>query len=324
MLIETVFRSEDVPAADRFEYWRELVSRTSRPMDLSSENAADFWAHQRLIGLGAVSVWPAECQPVVYRRTPKLVRQSDPESYHLTLVLQGSGGASWGKQEAAYHAYDFHANDSSRPSEMWTGQALSRIVGIEVPKAHLPLPRRRAEQAIGRRMSGLEGIGALLAQFLTQITDNTNQYAPSDAPRLGTVLVDLVAALFAHTLGTEDSLPPDTHQRNLALRIQAFIQQNLHEPHLTPRAIAAANGISLSYLHRLFQGEDETVSAYLRRKRLERARQDLANPAMRAVPIHAIAARWGFTHPAAFSRAFRTAHGMTPTTYRHQALHLPV
>ncbi|NGO15545.1 helix-turn-helix domain-containing protein, partial [Streptomyces sp. HC44] len=308
MLIETVFRSEDVSAADRFEYWRELVNQTSRPVDLSSENAADFRAHQRLIGLGAVSVWPAEFQPMVGRRTPKLVRQSDPESYHLSLVLQGSGGASWGKHEATYRAYDFHANDSSRPSEMWTGQGL-RIVGIEVPKAHLSLPRSRVDQAIGPRMSGREGVGALLAQFLTQITDNTDQYAPSDAPRLGTVLVDLVTALFAHALDTEDSLPPDTYQRNLVLRIQAFIQQNLHEPCLTPRAIAAANGISLSYLHRLFQGEDETVSAYLRRQRLERARQDLANPAMRTVPVQAIAARWGFTHPAAFSRAFRTAHG---------------
>jgi hypothetical protein len=110
MLIETVCRTEDLPAADRFEYWRELISRTYAPMDLSSDGTDGFRAHQRLIRLGALSVWPAEFQPLVYRRTPKLVRQSDPEVYHLTLVLQGSGGASWDKQEAAYRTHDFHAN----------------------------------------------------------------------------------------------------------------------------------------------------------------------------------------------------------------------
>jgi AraC-like DNA-binding protein len=323
MLIETVFRSEDVPVADRFECWRELMSRTYAPMDLSSDDAGDFRAHQRLIELGAVSVWPAEFQPLVFRRTPKLIRQSDPEVYHLSLLLKGSGGVSWDRQEATYRTYDFHSNDSSRPSEIWTGQEPIRTVGIEIPKAQLPLPRGRADQAIGRRMSGREGIGALLAQFLTQLTENVGQYAPCDGPRLGTVLADLVAALFAHTLGTDTSLPPDTHRRTLALAIQAFIQQHLHDPQLTPRSIAAAHCISVSYLHRLFQDEHATVAAWIRHQRLERTRRDLTDPALHAAPIHAIATRWGYTRAADFTRAFRTAYGTSPKDYRHQATHPP-
>ncbi|MFI6700876.1 helix-turn-helix domain-containing protein [Streptomyces sp. NPDC050509] len=319
MLVETVFRSEDVPAADRFECWRELMSRSYAPMELRSDHADDFRAHQRLIGLGAVSVWPGEFQPLVFRRTPKLIRQSDPEVYQLTLVLKGSGRLVLGRQEATCDAYEFHSNDSSRPSETWTGRERTGIVGVELPKAQLPLQRGRADQAIGRRMSAKEGVGALLAQFLTQVTSNTGQYAPDDAPRLGTVLTDLVAALFAHTLGTDTSLTPDTHRRTLPLLIQAFIQQRLHDPDLTPPSIAAAHHISLSYLHRLFQDEGATVASWIRRQRLERARHNLTDPALRTVPIRSIAARWGFTHPSDFSRAFRTAYGLSPRDYRHQA-----
>lgn len=59
MLHELVFRSEELPAADRFDAWRERMNTTHAPLRLESEHADDFHAYQRLIGLGAVSMWPA-------------------------------------------------------------------------------------------------------------------------------------------------------------------------------------------------------------------------------------------------------------------------
>lgn len=324
MLVETVLRSEDLPAAERFACYRELMSRAYAPMELRSDHAADFWVHQRLIGLGAVSVWPGEFQPLLLSRTPKLIRQCDPEVYQLTLVLKGSGRHSLGQRETTCDVYEFHSNDSSRPSETRTGQGQTRIIGVEFPKTQLPLPKVRADRAIGRHMSAKEGIGALLAQFLTQLASDTGQYTPDDGPRLGTVAIDLVAALFAHTLGTDTSLTPEAHRRTLTLRIQAFIQQHLHDPGLTPGSIAAAHHISLSYLHRLFQDQDNTVTSWIRGQRLERARHNLIDPALRTTPIHSIATRWGFTHSTGFTRAFRTAYGLPPSDYRHQNTHRTV
>ncbi|SBW18085.1 DNA-binding domain-containing protein, AraC-type [Candidatus Protofrankia californiensis] len=142
-------------------------------MRLDSERAANFRAHQRLIGLGAVSVWPATFEQLVFLRTPRLIRQSDPEVYHVSLMLRGEAVASWGRQENSYRPFDFHTNDSSRPYEIWTGQGPISSVGIEVPKALLPLPGSRVDQVIGRHMSGREGIGALLTQFLTRLAADT-------------------------------------------------------------------------------------------------------------------------------------------------------
>lgn len=318
MLVETVFRSEELPPADRFDGWQQTMSRTHAPLELRSDHAADFHAHLRLIGLGEVAVWPAEFDPTVFVRTPKLVRQSDPDVFHLTFVLKGHGGVAWSRQEATYGRHDFYSTDSARTSETWTSQELIRTVGVEVPKTQLPMPRGRAEQAIGRPMSGHAGVGALLAQFLTQLTENTGQYTADDAPRLGTVLSDLVAALFAHALDTAGSLTPETRRRTLALGIQSFIRQNLHDPALTPTAVAAAHHISLSQLHRVFRAEGTTVASWIRRQRLERARHNLVDPALADTPIHVIAARWGFPRPADFSRAFRTAYGVTPRDYRHR------
>lgn len=320
LLDEMVFRSDDVPAPDRFGYWAELLGRTHAPMELGSDHADDFRACQRVLDLGAVTVWSATFQPLVFRRTPKLIRQSDPEAYHLSFVVRGTGAGVWRHRETRYKADDLFINSSSLPNDIHSSGDPVTTVALEVPKALLPMSRDMAGRIVGAPVSGREGMGALLAGFLTQLTADTASYRPADRPRLSTVLVDLVAALFAHLLDAGDSLPPETRRRALTLRIQAFIREHLHDPELTPAAIAAAHHISTSYLHRLFRDEDATVAASIRRLRLEAARRDLTDPARRAAPLHAIAARWGFPRATDFSRAYRAAYGTTPRDHRHQAL----
>ncbi|WTG26874.1 helix-turn-helix domain-containing protein [Streptomyces decoyicus] len=315
-----MFRSDDVPVADRFDYWTELLGRTHAPMELRSDYADDFRASQCVLDLGAVTAWRAVFQPVVFRRTPKLIRQSDPETYHLCLVVHGTGSSVWRHRETQYKPHDLLINSSTLPNDVHSTGELVTTVALEIPKALMPLPSDTARRIVGVPVSTREGVGALLARFLTQLTEDTTAYQPSDGPRLGTVLTDLAAALFAHLLEAGDCLPPETHRRTLILRIQAFIREHLHHPHLTPATIAAAHHISTSYLHRLFRDEDATVAEWVRRRRLEAARRDLADPALHAVPIHAIATRWGFPRATDFSRAYRAAYGTTPKDHRHQAL----
>ncbi|WP_240656713.1 helix-turn-helix transcriptional regulator [Streptomyces sp. V2] len=152
-----------------------------------------------------------------------------------------------------------------------------------------------------------------------QLADDTAPYHPSDAARLGTVVIDLVTALFAHLLDAERAMTPETRARALTLRIKEFVRRNLADPDLSPATIAAAHHVSRSYLYRLFQAEGLTVSAYLREQRLKNAHRDLTDPALHALPIHAVAARWGFPRAAEFTRAFRSAYGDTPSEVRARA-----
>jgi len=62
------------------------------------------------------------------------------------------------------------------------------------------------------------------------------------------------------------------------------------------------------------------VADHIRQRRLERCRRDLAEPLLSARPVYAIAARWGFAHPAEFSRIFHSAYGIPPGEYRTAAL----
>ncbi|MEE1770360.1 helix-turn-helix transcriptional regulator [Streptomyces sp. JV185] len=84
--------------------------------------------------------------------------------------------------------------------------------------------------------------------------------------------------------------------------------------------MAGHHHLSLRSLHALFRDEPEGVAGTIRRRRLEGCRADLARTDLRRQPIQTIAARWGFTSAAAFSRTFRTAYGTTPRDYRVESL----
>lgn len=320
VLHESVLRTMDLPAGDRFEAWVQRMGGTHAPMQLSSDHTPDYHGHQRVIELGDVTVWPATFDPLVFRRTAKLVRQSDPEVYHLSLLLKGEGVADWGRERAAYRTNEFHINSSSRCYEIVTGDDPVTIVGLEIPRSALAVPGHRFDRVLGHRISAREGMGALLAQFLLQLVADTSPYHPTDAPRLGTVVTDLVTAVLAHALDSDLRLPSETHGRTLTLEIKAFVRRRLADPDLTPATIAAAHHVSRSYLYRLFQADGLGVASYIRDQRLEHARRDLADPRLRALPVHAVAARWGFPRAAEFTRAFRTAYGHPPSAVREQAL----
>ncbi|GIG90416.1 AraC family transcriptional regulator [Plantactinospora endophytica] len=319
MIEAAAFRTEDLPVADRFGVWCERLADLTAPMVMTSDHAADYRAKARILQLGAAQVWPTALQPIRCRRTPGLVRRSAPELYHLSLVLNGTFDIHQNGEHGVHRRHDLYVVDMSRPFDcgLVGGHRLAGI-GMEIPKALLPLPESKVEKLLARRLPGRDGFGALLAGFLTRLSANADGYRPADGPRLGTVLVDLISALFAHALDAEHELPPGTHRRSLTLRIRAFVQQHLHDPQLTVSAVAAAHHISVSYLHRLFETEDVTVAAWIREQRLERARRDLVDPVLRTTPIHEIGRRWGFAHPAAFSRTFRSVHGVSPTVYRRK------
>jgi AraC family transcriptional regulator len=99
------------------------------------------------------------------------------------------------------------------------------------------------------------------------------------------------------------------------LRVLVYIQKNLdRDPTLAELAEVAH--FSPYHFHRIFRGMvGESVRAYMRRLRLERAAGRLI---MGDDPIIRIALDAGYESHAAFTRAFSTMTGLSPTEYRKQ------
>ncbi|QXE38684.1 helix-turn-helix domain-containing protein [Streptomyces sp. GMY02] len=324
-MMETVFHSEDLPPAERLARFDAFQGDSLYPIRMESSDRARFSATARALDLATVNVIELTCSPSDVQRTPRLIRRCDPELYSVIFALRGGLGVVRDGQEVELGPFDFALHDSSRPFDMRIAadRGTATLVHALVPRALLPLPADRSAGLIAVPLPGREGVGSLLTQFLTSLTTDSAAYLPADAPRLGTVALDLLTAVLAHHLDADARVPDGSRQRALLLRIEAFVQQHLHDPELSPGSIAAAHHISVSYLHRLFRARDDTVAAWIRGQRLERARRDLTDRTLRTVAVHRIAARWGFPDHTTFTRAFRAAYDLPPRDYRRQALDSP-
>jgi AraC family transcriptional regulator len=113
-------------------------------------------------------------------------------------------------------------------------------------------------------------------------------------------------------------------QPPLAVREDARLKRALErmaaglEGPLTLRDCARAAGMSPTrFAHRFREHTGYAPMDYLKRLRVEHARQLLLDPSL---SIHAVAERCGFSDPFHFSRVFRAIDGIPPSHYRAMAL----
>jgi AraC family transcriptional regulator len=100
------------------------------------------------------------------------------------------------------------------------------------------------------------------------------------------------------------------------LRATDHIHQHLDDD-LLPEDLARIASFSLHHFHRVFRGiTGESVMAYVRRLRMERAAQRLKYT---AAPITEVAMASGYGSHEAFTRAFHGHFGESPSAYRDRA-----
>jgi AraC-like DNA-binding protein len=307
-----VFRADGVPVAERAEYWRHVIGQTLIPLE-------PIDVPDRLLAsdVGALQVGELTTStPGGARRTAVHIRQSDPDLCKIDVLAEGRGVIEQHGREAALEPGDFTLVDLSCPARWSMGPV--GIISVTFPPAMLPLRRDDLGRLTGVRMRGDRGTGALVSSLARRLIGQVDNLTGADGARLGTAVLDLLAAGLATRLDRTEDISPEGRRRALLLRIRASIEERLGDPGLTPRSIAAGHYISIRYLHKLFESEQTTVADWIRRRRLERCRRDLLDPAHRATPVSAIGMRWGFRDAAHFNRVFRAAYSLPPGEYRER------
>jgi AraC-like DNA-binding protein len=166
-------------------------------------------------------------------------------------------------------------------------------------------------------MPGDRGANRLLAQLLRGYWREHSRGLDEQAGcRISVVILDMIAAVYAElplSLTERPSLGA-AHR----IRIMNYIQAHLDDPSLTPTGIAGACRITPRYLHHVFEEQDETVSRFILRRRLDSCARALESKAQQHRTITAIAFDHGFNSPTHFGRVFRNRFNMTPKEYRRE------
>jgi AraC-like DNA-binding protein len=314
--MSVVLRTGDVPVRARAEYVHDLVGALLGPLDVRTGDGNEVPDQVRAAELGALRVGELSAsRPGGADRRRRHVRLLDADLCKVDVVAQGEVVVEQDGRQARLHPGDFAFVDLSRPAH-WTNAWSTRVVAIAFPRKLLPLPADDAAQLTAVGMTGDDGTGALFSSTARQLARQVDRLDPAGGARVGTATLDLLTVALAGHLDRHDEVPGDVSQRALLLRVRAFIEGRLADPELTPGTVASAHHVSLRSLYKLFEGEQTSVASLIRQRRLERCRRDLLDPSLRGVPVSAIAARWGLTNAAHFSRAFRAAYGASPVEYR--------
>ncbi|HEX6444402.1 MAG TPA: helix-turn-helix domain-containing protein [Streptosporangiales bacterium] len=312
-----VLSSEDVPRTQRPAYWQHVVGDNVVPMEMRYADRLGFRSRMTVRELGDVTVIEVAESSGMAVRTPAHVRRSAPDMYQLMLQRSGTAVVEREGSQVRVEPGCLRLGDAYRPFR--SVHSDQREVILAFPRALLPLRSRDTRVLVGRPIPGDRGAAALLAEFVRRLPVTADEEDEVQRSRLGTVALDLVSVVLAGETGRDPEAFAAAERRTLMARVEAFVESRLHDPALSPAVIAAAHHVSVRQLYKVFETRGYSVARFVRLRRLERCRRDLADPALASRPAYAIGLAWGFTDPAHFTRSFREEYGVPPGEYRSRA-----
>jgi AraC-like DNA-binding protein len=292
--------------------FRAAVNDSFVPLQVSSAHPDGFRGIIRGAQVDELHITDVRATEHVVERTPELIARGDSPYFKVSMMLAGSGMLIQDGREALLGPGDLAIYDTDRPYTLAFDDTFRTMV-MMVPRHLVAVPSEVLGQLTAVRMSGSEGVGALVAPYLSQLADNLDQVVGATGARLLHSAVDLLTTVFTRELGLDAANDP---HRALVQRIHAHIDRNLGSPQLGPSSIAAAHFISTRHLHGLFREQGTTISTWIRMRRLQQCQRTLVDPASAARPVAAIAAQWGFPDAAHFSRVFKATFGVSPSEFR--------
>ncbi|MFI2608909.1 helix-turn-helix domain-containing protein [Kitasatospora sp. NPDC018619] len=309
-----VLDTAQVPPADRAESWREALSRTFVPLDVALLESTPAPARISSHGLGAAQVSLVQAGPQRIERTAELIARGGED--HLTLALQHRGNARLFQdgRRVELRPGTFAVPDAGRPFVMEFPEPF-RFTAFHWPRSVGGLCEQDLRALTATAFDAGEGTARLVASYLECLSRSAGSMEPQLAGWLTATALDLLRVLAHERRGRSVPEAPEAALATLA-RVKDHILRHLGDPGLTPERIAAAHHVSVRYLHKLFRFEGVTVARWIQRQRLDMSRRDLARPGAARASVAAVAARWGFVSASHFSRAFRTAYGVSPREWQ--------
>ncbi|KJK59111.1 helix-turn-helix domain-containing protein [Saccharothrix sp. ST-888] len=309
-----VLDTAPVPTVERAEYWHEAVSHTFIPLDVSLLEAAPAAATITSRQVGALQVSRVQAGPQRVVRSAELIARGGED--HLTLALQHRGTARLEQDghQVLLRPGSFAISDAGRPFAKELAEPFE-FTAFHWPRAAVGVRDEDLRLLTATAFGTGGGTAALAAAYLERLARSADSLEPAVAGRLATTALDLLAVLAHELRGRSVPDAPEAAGATLA-RVKDHILRHLGDPGLSPERIAAAHHLSVRYLHKLFHFEGVTVARWIQRQRLDMARRDLARPTAGHLTVAAVAGRWGFVSASHFSRAFRSAYGVSPSEWR--------
>jgi AraC-like DNA-binding protein len=308
------FSTRDRPNRERARFWCDFFGRNVIRTRIELASETHFEAESTLWSAPGLRVhWSSYSAGANVLRPRELISANDD---NIALLIDRSGTATFSQ---AGHEITLERGGGvtvlqTEPAAMVFPRV--RYMAVMAPLRTLcPLTVSVEDRAGHHIPSNTEAL-RLLAGYVYLLRREPSFSDRKLIAHVITHIHDLMAlALGATRDGTELALGRGVRAARLKA-IQAYICENLATQGLSVQSVAAQYGLSLRYIHMLFEGDGTTFSTFVREQRLLQARIMLISPRYAGRSISSIAFAVGFGDLSHFNRSFRGRFGASPTEVR--------
>jgi AraC-like DNA-binding protein len=305
--------TDTVRAGERFSFWREVVCQTV--LNVATEAPRErFQAHISGRSFAALRVAAFDSTSHEIVRSPQHTARFPEDNYLISLQRRGQSRITQHGDPFPLDPGEIAIVDGQKPFRIAFPAPVSRVIAV-IPHKTLDTRAPWLRNMPLRKIAAGSLYADLTRRHLLQLASPHHSLRESEASLLTDNLCNLLA------LASARDLPVNTFRPELQIEaLLAFCRQNLSDPELSPRTMAARFGISVRTVHLRFERLGETFGRWLLDNRLEACGKALRDPHQRAAGISEIAYRWGFNDLSHFNKAFRARFDMTPREWRNASL----
>lgn len=306
------FSSLDLVPEENARMWREAVSTLFEVDEFQVAADDRFRADMSTYALGPVLFAAARASGQRFRRSLRTIAASGIDHVIIQLYVKGSYEGVAGMGPISVRAGDVCVLDLAHTLE-------TRATAFENLTFVVPRPKLVSRIAKPDALHGLvvprEGvIAGMIGRHLQTLAEFAPRMRMSDCGAIVEGSIDLLAACLRAEIERRDLASGGS--TDMLIRMRQHIDANLADPNLSVEQLRDRFGLSRASLYRLFMPYGG-ITSYIRSRRLHRAFFDLANPDL---SIKEILRRWQFSSKDSFSRAFKSAYGISPTVARYAGL----
>ena len=306
--MELVFTTDNLARAKRYAAWQAAICDFYVHVDVRATQPEDYRGFIREACFGDVVLTDILLSEQSIRRNGQHISRLDKDCYYLQLIHHGHLNVL---QRGETHSSNAARGAIFYATEQYELQCIgqARSFYVEVPRLAFARRFPNGEVPITGTLNTTQGLGRIAAEFCSMLAAEASRLDAAMRRQLGEQLVDLLAAALMAPDGDMPMLDGSVQKARLR-SVQQWIESHIGDPDLSLERVAAANGMSLRYLHQIFRHCDMSVSEWIWGRRLQLCYDRIAKG--EGPSITSIAFNHGFNSSAHFSTAFRRKYGISP------------
>lgn len=298
----------------QFDCFCDAIAATYAGIQPQRFGGSGFDADYRAVRLGRADLARLDAPAHRARRGAALLATRPDDSLFINLSPFQDYQAELDGQSLTARAGQPLLLDNSQAFRLsFTAAPRMRLHSLRLPRTALGERLTPARIAWLNRAFSVDPLGRLAARQLRLLVEAAELENWPLADRMSEVVLPLLQQLVEVDSGSDGDVA------ELAW-IKEVAQAYLRDPDFSLAGLADHFGCSDRTLQNRFAQAGETFSGWLISERLERVRQNLADPALLGRSTEQLAYGWGFRDASHFRRRFKQRYGLAPQAYRRRQL----